>query len=78
MAVRPLVGFGVGLIGGGLFWALIQDTLTRMFGGFIRDTSDKYYLASNLIWTALPYAIIILGIVCLIFSGFNKSSGVDE
>jgi hypothetical protein len=78
MAIRPLVGFGVGLIGGGLFWALCQDTLTRIFCDFIRDTSDKYYLASSLIWNALPYAIIFFGIVCLIMSGFNRSSGVNE
>jgi len=74
MAVKPLVGFGLAFIGGGLFWMIIQDSITRNIGKYILDTSDKFYVVSKLVWDALPFAVLIVGIVVLIFGGLNSGT----
>ena len=78
MAIRPLIGFGIGILSGGLYWALYDDVITRYFSRYILNTANEYYLASNLIWNAIPYLIIFLGIVCLIVGGLYKSNVVSE
>jgi uncharacterized membrane protein len=78
MAIRPLIGFGIGFLAGGLYWALYQDVITRYFAKYVLSTTDKYYLASNLIWNAIPYLIIFLGVVCLIMSGLSRNKEVSE
>jgi hypothetical protein len=67
MAVKPLIGFGLGIIGAGLFWKMYEDTITSFFSKYIVSASDKYFLASDLIWNALPFVVMFLGIICLIF-----------
>jgi hypothetical protein len=73
--VKALIGFGIGLIGFGFYWKLYEDVITDFFLGYVRDFTDKYYLASDLIWKALPFFIVFLGVVCLIFGG---KSAVDN
>ena len=65
--VKPLIGFGVGLLAFGFYWKLYEDTITGFFISYVRDTGDKYYLLSDLVWDALPYFVILVGVVCLIF-----------
>jgi hypothetical protein len=69
-AVAKIVAFGVGLFAGGLFWKLGEDILTSYFVQYIYNTTDPYYLASNLIWQMIPYALIFVGVLCLILAGF--------
>ena len=74
MAVKPLIGFGLGIIGAGLFWKMYEDSITSFFSKYVVSASDKYYLASDLIWNAIPFVIMFLGIVCLIFGSMTTSS----
>jgi hypothetical protein len=74
MAVKPLVGFGLAFIGGGLFWMMIQDTITRNIGKYVLNTADKYYVVSKLVWDALPFIVLIVGVVVLIFGGLSSST----
>jgi hypothetical protein len=76
MALKPLIGFGLGIIGAGFMWRMYNDTITSFFSSYIVDLNDKYYLLSDMIWEALPIIIIFLGVVCLIFGGMTSGSGV--
>ena len=64
--VAPLFGFGLGILGFGLFWSLIDDSLTHL-DAFILN--NEYYLLSDLIWHALPILCIVIGVLCLVAGG---------
>jgi len=66
-AIGPLIGFGVGFIGFGFFYALFEDILSRHLQFMI--LSNVYYDASALIWDALPFISIIIGVLCLVGAG---------
>lgn len=63
-APSALIAFGVGLIGGGLYWRLMDDILAEYFQQFILN--NEYYLASDLVWNALPYLLLIFGVLSLV------------
>jgi len=73
-AVKPLIGFGLAIIGAGFMWKLYEDTINSFIGKYILDINDKYFLMSDLVWNALPFLIIFLGIVCLIYGGVSGTS----
>lgn len=72
--ISSLFAFGLGFIGAGFYWKLNEDIITNFISSFIRDTSDKYYLLSDLVWDALPFIVILLGIVCLVLGSMSNSS----
>lgn len=72
MAVKPVIGFGLAVIGGGLFWMVIQEELSRYIGTYILNTADKFYVVSKLVWDAIPFAVIIVGIIVLVFGGLSQ------
>ena len=74
MAVKPLIGFGLGIIGAGFYWKMYEDSITNFFASYIWNPSDKYYLMSDLVWSALPFVVMFLGIVCLVFGTVASSS----
>ena len=67
MAIRPLTGFGIGMLAGGLCWMLYNDAITRFFSKYVFDSTSSSYLASDLVWNAIRYIIIILGVICVVF-----------
>jgi len=67
MAVGPLIGFGLAIFLSGLLFHFYNDGITEFFADYILNTNDVYYLASDLVWNAIPFIIMFLGIVCLIF-----------
>jgi len=79
MNVKPLVGFGLGIIAAGFMWRFYNDAITSFFSAYIIDLSDEYYLLSDLLWDALPFIVIFLGVICLIFGSMsNVSSGGES
>ena len=81
MALKPLIGFGIGILLAGLLWKMYEDAITSFFSTYITDLTDEYYLLSDLLWNALPFILIFLGIVCLIFGsmiGNNIVSGGEK
>jgi len=74
MNVKPLIGFGLGIIAAGFMWRFYNDAITSFFSTYIIDSGDKYYLASNLFWNALPFIVIFLGVICLIFGSMSSIS----
>jgi len=71
--VKPLFGFGVGLIGAGLFWRLFDDVIVN----FIRPyhIGGKYWLLSDLEWHMIPVVVLLTGIICLIASAVGSRGG---
>lgn len=69
MAASMLFGFGVGLIGGGLWWHLIEDIILTYIAKYVYNSNDPYYLASDLIWHSIPFILMFVGIICLILGG---------
>lgn len=76
MAVKPLIGFGIGIIGAGFFWKFYDDVITDFFGSYIIDLSNEFYGLSDLVWNALPLLVIFLGIACLIFGSMSRGADV--
>lgn len=74
-AVKVLVGFGLGLLGAGWFWMFTNDILTKLISKYIFNSNDPYYAGGNLIWVAMPYVIIIVGVICLVASGVAIKMG---
>lgn len=71
--IIPLIAFGVGLVGTGLFWHLMDDVLDTYIAKYVYNTADVSYVASDLVWQALPYIILVVGIICLVIGGFARS-----
>jgi len=71
--VSALIGFGIAIIGFGLFFSLIDDILASEFQWMILN--NKYYVLCDLIWHSLPFITIILGVLCLIGAGVLHSRG---
>lgn len=65
-----LLAFGVGFIGGGLYYRIYNDVITRYIEPYIVDSEGVYYLGSQLIWDMFPYLLILVGIAFLIMAGF--------
>ena len=76
MAVKPLIGFGLGIILAGVMWHMYNDAITSYFSSYITDLTDEYYLLSDLVWDSLPFILIFLGIVCLIFGSMGSRNVV--
>jgi len=64
-----LIGFGVGIIGGGVFIRMGQDVFFKYIAKYVYSSTNPYYLASDVLWNALPYVLILVGVVCLIMGG---------
>ena len=74
--VSALIGFGVAIIGFGLFFSLIDDIIASEFQWMILN--NKYYVLCDLIWHSLPFIAIILGVLCLIGAGVLHSRGTKR
>jgi len=70
-ATKPLIGFGLAIFLSGLLFHFYNDVITNYFSQYIVDLNDKYYLMENLLWDLIPFILIFLGIVCLIFGGIS-------
>ena len=71
--IIPLIAIGVGLLATGLFWHLFNDVLIMYIAPYVYDVSDVSYVASDLVWQAIPYIIFIVGIICLVIGGLSRS-----
>ena len=71
--VRPLFGFGIGLVAAGLFWRLFDDVITTYLSRYI--VVNKYYLLADLEWHMIPVVILLTGIICLIASAVGSRGG---
>jgi hypothetical protein len=80
MAVKGLIGLGLGIFGAGFMWKLYEDAINGFFLSYIRDSNDKYYLLSETVWNALPFLIIFTGIVFLVLGAtiHNTSAGGES
>jgi len=65
--VAPLIGLGIGFIGFGFFYSLIDDILARHLQFMI--LGSVYYDLCALIWDALPFIALIVGVLCLVSAG---------
>jgi len=76
LVAKPLIGFGLAVFLGGLLFHFYNDAITEFFSKYIVDVNDDFYLFSDLIWDMIPFIIILLGIVCLVFGslGYALSS----
>lgn len=63
---------GLILIGGGLYWRIYDDVFTLYIKQYVYDTTDPYYLANDLFWHAIPFLLMIGGVVMLIMAGFSR------
>ena len=75
-AVIVLIVVGVALIGGGLLYNLFDDILTDFFLPYVYNPSDPYYLGSQLMFDAIPYAIMIIGVILLFVGGKKYKADV--
>jgi len=89
--VIPLLSFGIGLLCLGLYWHLYNDVLTIYIAPFVLHdytafgvhyTHDKYHDFMQMIWSILPWILMMIGIVLLIAAGVSSSgsdtSGANE
>jgi len=60
------------LIGGGLYWRIYDDVFNSMIIQYVYDRSNEYFLANDLFWHAIPFLLIIGGVVMLIMAGFSQ------
>ena len=68
-AVAILFGVGIIFIGGGFFWRLFDDIITTYFSVYIYDPTDIYFLGSQLVWDAIPYLLLFIGVLIMIMAG---------
>jgi len=70
MRVIVLVSIGLGLIIGGLYWHIWDDSTT-----FIEDykVSGSYSDTVQLFWDIIPVVLLLLGVICLIMGGRGSS-----
>lgn len=64
--VVPLLMFGFGLVGIGMFWSLF-DGLRYTIEQFV--ITDEYYVLMELGWDAIPLIALVCGLLCLISAG---------
>ena len=64
MKIALLFGFGIFLVGTGLYWRLLDDIIESYIKPFA--LRNDYWYASDLVWHAIPFILIIVGIFCLI------------
>ena len=79
-AVIVLVIVGVALIAGGLYYHLFDNILEDHFLAYVYNTNDPYYLGSQLVWDAIPYVLVILGVLSLLAGGrrYQTSMGGES
>lgn len=69
IAVIIIIGIGIGLIAGGFYYHLFDDILIDFFASYVYDTSNVYYIGSQFIWDAIPWVMILVGLLCFILAG---------
>lgn len=65
--IIAIVILGIGLIGGGLFWKLLEDIIIAYLDPYI--IYNDYWAGSDLTWHMVPWLLILVGILSLILSG---------
>jgi hypothetical protein len=73
--VKVLVGFFLLIIGGGWYFKIYDDVFNRYIDKYIVDSSSVYWLAQDLFWNAIPFILMIGGVILLIMGGFSRRSG---
>lgn len=68
-AVIAIISFGLGLIGAGVFWRMLNDMFLKYIAKYVYNASDPYYLANDLVWNAIPFVIIIVGVLVVVMGG---------
>lgn len=76
--VKPLIGFGLAIFAAGLLWKMYDDVINELIIGFVSNTSDKYYLMSDVLWNSLPFVVMFVGIICLVLGGVSHASNSSE
>jgi hypothetical protein len=78
-----LFAFGIGVLCLGLYWHLYNDVLTLRLNQYIlidyyafgvHYTHDKFYDFMQMIWTMMPWMLMLAGIVLLIAAGATASN----
>ena len=79
-AAKAILGFCLLIIGGGWYWKIYDDVFNRYIDQYIVDSSSPYWLGSDLMWNAIPFILMIGGIILLIWSGISShsSGGVKQ
>jgi len=75
LAVMVILAIGIGLLGAGFYYNLYDNILTDFFSAYIIDTNDVYYIGSQFIIDALPWVLMLLGVLCFILAGLTYRSG---
>ena len=70
--IKALVGFGIGFVIAGLIYSFLEDVFTRYILQYVVNTNDPYYRAEALGWDAIPYVLLLVGIVCLVVAGLSS------
>ena len=80
-AVKAIIGFGLLIIGGGWYFRIYDDVFNRYIDQYIVDSSSAYWLGSDLMWNAIPFVLILGGIVMLVMAGLSPRTpkeGVNQ
>jgi len=70
MRVIVLVSIGLGLIVGGLYWHVWDDS-TEFIEDFI--VPGSYSDTVQLFWNLIPIILLVLGVICLVMGGKGSS-----
>ena len=73
-AVRTIMGFGLLIIGGGWYFRIYDMVFTRSIDQYVYDSSNIYWLGSDLMWNAIPFGLMLGGVVMLIVEGLSRHS----
>ena len=73
MKIILLFGFGIFLIGTGLYWKLQEDIIVRYIMPFV--LRNEYWSASDLVWHAIPFILVITGIFALVVGALSSREG---
>jgi len=68
--IGPILMIGFGVIVGGIYYHLWQDSIA-----FIEDyiLFDDYYWLIRFVWDAIPIVLVLVGIIWLIMTGTRGS-----
>ena len=69
-----MFGFGLGLVSCGIYYRIYDDVINGYMSQYIFDTSNEYYVGSQLMWDMIPYVIILVGVLMLILGGLSARS----
>jgi len=70
-----LLAIGIGLLAGGFYYHLFDDIIIDYFSDYILDTDNIYYRGSQLVWDAIPYVLMLMGLLCFILAGLQARHG---